>query len=149
MSITKLAPRTIHLGGPAVLINDASVGVATTPGMLVERYNNSGALQFRPNTQSTNVPQTPAVALNASMLNHTTDDVYAVGDLAEVAILSPGASAWMLIPSGQNITQGAFLESNGDGTLKVRSSGNGLFQALESVNNSAGPANARIRVEAV
>jgi hypothetical protein len=59
-------------------------------------------------------------------------NVYAANDLVEVSILEKGATARMLIASGQNIVAGNKLESAGDGTLKIFSAGIVLFSALEN-----------------
>lgn len=165
MSITVLQPNTIWLGGPRTQVNDLAAGVAICPGHLVERYVPSGTqVRLRPHATAS-VGTGRFVATEASMLNKNVNDGYAINDLVEVSELAGGSSAWMLIPSGQNITAGQKLESNGDGTLKAYSSGVALFSALESVNNTtgaAGPTNppssgttslptgaARIRVEVV
>lgn len=148
MSITKQNPRTIWLGGRKTEINDLPASASITPGMVTERFNNSGTLSCRAHSTSAGYGIC-MVALQPSMLNKGIDDAYSAGDLVENAVLDRGASAYVLLASGQNITQGAFLESNGDGTLKVYAAGTRLFQALESVNNTAGPTTARIRAEAV
>jgi hypothetical protein len=168
MSITGLQPNTIWLGGPRQQVNDMAAGVAICPGMLVERYNPSGTqVRVRPHATAS-VATTRALATEASMLNKGVNDGYAINDLVEISELAGGSSAWALIASGQNITAGQKLESNGDGTLKAYANlGAALFAALESVNNTngtAGPTNpppetgkttalpagvARIRVEVV
>ena len=48
----------------------------------------------------------------------------------------------------QNIAAGDFMESAGDGKLRKLASGKPIVQATEDVNNSAGPGDARLRVEA-
>lgn len=147
MSITKYPPNTVHLAGFAEEINDLVAGVAITPGMLVDVYAPSaGVVKLRPHATAAGLCQA-RVAVNPSMLNKGIDDVYAIGDLVEAKVGTKGAVFYMLIPSGQNITAGNFLESNGDGKLRVYAAGSRLFQALEDKNNSAGPADARIRVE--
>lgn len=144
MSITKQNPRTIHLGGRVVEVNDVAAGVAITPGMLLLRYSSSG-VKYKPH-DSASIEAVPVVALNPSMLNKSIDDTYSIGDLVEAAVGEKGATFYMLIPSGQNVAAGAMLESNGDGKLKAGTT-HPLFAALEDVNNAAGPGDARIRVE--
>lgn len=149
MSITPQNPNRIHLAGEVTIVNDKLAGGAITPGMLVERYDyGSGVSRFRAHSSAGGSGQR-AVALDQPELNRTVDNAYATGDLVDVAILPPGSTAWMLIPSGQNIATGTNLESAGNGKLRAYSSGVKLFQATESVNNSAGPSDARIRVEAL
>lgn len=148
MSITFQTPKTIHLGGPVTSVNDRAASASITPGMLVELDNNAGVIRYKPHA-SAGGDGVRAVAVDASMLNKGVDDAYAANDLVEVAVGAPGATFWMLIPSGQNITAGDQLESAGDGKLVILASGVALFAALENVNNSAGPSDARIRVEVV
>lgn len=149
MSITKLNPRTVHLGGRITVVNDLVASEAITPGHLIERFNSSGTQKLRKHSTAGGFA-VRLVALNQSMLNKGIDDAYAAADLVEAAVLSPGATAYMLIGSGQNITNSQFLESTGDGTLRLQSSTNTrVAQALETVDNSAGLTAARIRVEAV
>jgi hypothetical protein len=169
MAITPLQPNTIWLAGPApAMVNDLAAGVAICPGMLVERYVPSGVIiRLRPHATAS-VATGRFVAVEHSMVNKGVNDGYAINDLVECVELMGGSSAWMLIPSGQSITAGTKLESNGDGTLKTYATlGAALFSALETVNNTngnAGPVNpppqtggvtalpvgaARIRVEVV
>jgi hypothetical protein len=72
------------------------------------------------------------VALDRIELNKGVDDAYAIGDLVKAGYFWPGDRFWGLIPSGQNITQGAKLQSNGDGKLKAYSTGPGGFVAVSS-----------------
>jgi len=148
MAITKYPPNTIWLGGPRTEIGDLAAKEVITPGMLVERINTAGVWQWRKHATAAGAG-VRAVATEQSMLNKGVDIDYAAGDLMEVSELAGGSSAWMLIASGQNIVFGQNLESAGNGTLRAIAAGVALFQALETKNNSAGPGNARIRVNAV
>ena len=49
-------------------------------------------------------------------------DIAMAGDNAIVHPIYPGMTLWPLIPSGQNITQGDQLQSNGDGRVKEATS---------------------------
>lgn len=143
MSITKETPNTIHLGGDGVLVNDLVAIETITPGMIIERQNDSGTLKF--GVQDTASEDCARIfALNQSMLNKGVDDNYAAGDLVEAIVAKPGCVIWGLIASGQNITQGQYLEAAGDGTFKVYNAGVRLASALESKNATA---LTRIRVE--
>lgn len=151
MSITKLNPNTIWLGGPKHLVNDLVAGVATTPGMIVEMYSDGGVLKIRPNASATE-QATIAVALEQAEMNKTVDDAYAIGDLVIAAFLVPGSTFWALIPSGQNIAVGGLLQSNGDGKLKAATSTTAAdnlakFQALEA--SGAVTADTRLRVQVI
>lgn len=144
MSITRNDPGTIFLGGDRTQIGELATSEILTPGMGVERFNNGGIIRWHKATAD--VANPPAVVTDQSMLNLGVDDNYAAGDLAEVSILHKGASAWMLIASGQNIAAGDKLGSAGDGTLKTGATV-ALFSALE--NKPTVTALTRIRVEAL
>lgn len=144
MAITRHNPNTIFLGGDRTQVNDLAVSEALTPGMLVERFNDSGVIRWRKAT--TDVAGPPAVITNQSMLNKGVDDAYAAGDLAEVSILHKGATAWMFIGSDQNVAAGDLLGSAGDGTLKTGATV-ARFTALENKPNVT--TLTRIRVEAL
>ena len=152
MSITKRNPNKIHLGDShtnnGVLVNDLAASEAITPGHLVERFNDSGTIKLRKHSTAGGLAQ-HLVALDQNMLNRGYDTDYAIGDLVEALVCPAGESVWMLIPSGQNIAGGDRLESVGDGTLRILASGVALFEALENMDNTAGPSTARIRVEAL
>lgn len=146
MAITRNPPFTIHLGGHGTLVNDVPAGGAITPGMLIERYNASGTPKFRAHNSSGGFA-TPIFALNQSEMNKGIDDAYAADDLVKAFVGWPGSVIYAIVPSGQNIAAGAFLESNGDGRLKVYGSGVRIAQAVEACDNSAGPGDKRIKVE--
>ncbi|MFI5222676.1 MAG: hypothetical protein ACHQX3_00275 [Nitrospirales bacterium] len=144
MAITRTDPNTIFLGGERVQVGDLAVSEVLTPGMGVERFNNAGVVRWRKATADAAGPA--AVITNQSMMNKGVNDTYPIGDLAEVSILYPGATAWMLIASGQSIAAGDKLGNAGDGTLKKNATVN-LYTALE--NKPTVQAATRIRVEAL
>lgn len=147
MTITRYAPNTIWLGGPRTEIGDVPASEAITPGHLIERHDaGSGVSKFRKHATAGG-DTVPTFATEQSMLNLGVDDAYAADDLVEATIGAGGTLIWALIASGQDIEAGEFLESAGNGTLRVYAAGKKLCQAVESVDNSAGPVTARIRVE--
>jgi len=145
MAITKYPPNTVWLGGPRTEVGDLSAGEVITPGMLVERYNNAGVVRFRKHSTSGGVTHT--FATEQSMLNKGVDETYAIGDLMEVTIGSPGTTFWGLIASGANLAAGDKLGSAGNGLLAAVGGGTAIAIAIEAKNNAAGPGNARIRAE--
>lgn len=141
MAVTRNAPNTVFLGGERIQVGDLAVSEVIVPGMLVERALVGNVFRWK---KASAAAAEAAVATNQSMLNKGVDDVYNIGDLAEVSILQSGGTAWMIVPSGANIAAGAQLGSNGDGRLKTGATV-ALFTALESVNATTG--DSRIRVE--
>lgn len=148
MAITKFPPNTIWLGGKRTEIGDLAASEAITPGMLCERFSSAGVAKWRKHSVAGG-KSAAAIATDMNMLNKGVDDVCNANDLIEVSVGEKGSNWWMLVPSGQNIAAGGYLESNGDGTLRAFAAGTPLFISLEDKNNAAGPTSARIRVEVV
>lgn len=149
MAITMQKPRKIFLGGTQnpVIIADVPAGGTITPGHLIERYDaGSGVVKWRVHSTQAGAAA-KAVALNWSSMNKGVDDNYTASDLMEAIIAPSGVNLWMIIASGQNIAIGNFLESAGDGTLRIYNAGVRLFQALETIATVT--VTTRIRVEAL
>ena len=140
---TRYDPNTIFLGGDRTQIGDLAASQVITPGMGVERFNAAGVIRWRKATAAT---AGILVATNQSMLNKGVDDTYAINDLMEVSALHKGATAWMLIASGQTIVAGNKLEHAGDGTLRILAAGVPVASALE---NKTATAQTRLRIEAI
>ena len=140
MSITVRDPRTIHLGGSVTLVNDRTVSEAVTPGHLVEL--NAG--QYRKHASAA-AATTPAFALNMPELNKSYDDAYAATDQALIGIGAPGSTFLAWLASGQNVADGARLESAGGGLLTALAAGVLIATAIEAKNATAG--DSRIRIE--
>jgi len=143
MAIKQNDPNTIFLSGDRTQVGDLAVSEVLLPGMGVERFNNNGVIRWRKATAD--VANPPAVITNQSMLNLGINDPYKVGDLAEVSILHKGATAWMLMASGDAIVAGDKLGNKGDGTVKKNATVT-LYTALE--NKTATNNTTRVRVEA-
>jgi hypothetical protein len=79
------------------------------------------------------------------------DDAYAVNDQVKLGAFAPGMHVYAFIASGANIAEGAYLTTDNAGRLTATgvTASLRIAQALESVNNSAGPGDARIRVQIV
>lgn len=144
MSITRNDPGTIFLAGKREIIGDLAASGAITPGMFIERYNNSGVIRWRVATAAS---AGVIIAQEQLAQNKTIADAYAANDLVEAANLGQGASALALIASGQNLAAGAKLEHAGDGTLRALASGIAVATALE--NKPTVTVLTRIRVEAL
>lgn len=147
MSITRYDPNTIHLAGPATEINDLSASEAITPGMLVEMFTSATVTRFRKSTLTDK--QNSTFAVQRAYANDGVDSAYALADLVDAKIGAPGCVIWGLVASGANLAKGALLTDAGNGYFKAVGSGVAIARALETVDNSAGPSTARIRVEFV
>lgn len=144
MSITRNDPNTIFLGGDREQVNDLAASETLSPGQLVERFNSGGVIRWRKATAD--IAGALAVVTEAAMLNKGVTDDYALNDLVEVSILKPGAAAWMLIASGQNVSAGVLLGSAGGGTLKT---GATVARCTALENKPSVVVLTRIRVEAL
>jgi len=156
MSITKNRPNTILLGGglpgaqgAGSVVNEYSTGVITTPGMLVEKYTVSDKIKIRPHSVAGDVAA-PMVAVEKIEWNKGVDDTYAVGEMMNYVHLRKGSTFWGIVPTGNTVTAGTFLQSNGDGKLKVATATAAAanvarFQSLENIGLTA--ADTRCRVE--
>lgn len=144
MAMTKHPPNTILLGGGLpggegghTIVNEYVAGVQITPGMLIEFYTTGSTTKLRPHASASETV-TPMVALEKLIHNKIVDDPYHVNELVLAAHLRPGSTFWGLLPSGQDISAGEFMQSNGNGMLKSASATTAAanvarFQALESV----------------
>lgn len=141
MAITHYAANVIHLAGDIVRVNDLAVTVAATPGKALAR--SAGAYGYH--AAAADGPLT--LALDAPEMNKGISDAYAVNDLVWAGIFSPGSTGLAWLASGQNVADGAVLESAGNGNLRALAAGKALARAIEAINASTG--DARIRVEAI
>ncbi len=140
MALAKLPPNTILLTGRerAYIIDKWPViDTGAKPGHFVEKFNSGGTLAWRKVTSATNIPS-KYILLEDDLHNKGLDDAYNSGDFPAVACLEVGMVVWALLPSGQDVTNGDYLQQNGDGTVKeataVTAAANvAHYQALETL----------------
>lgn len=140
-----MSKRVIALLGLPVYSEDYAASAAITPGNLVE-FVSAGSCRKHATAGGT---AAKSFAMERDEMGKNIDVAYASGDTVKIGYFHAGQHVNALIGSGQNIARAAFLESAGDGTLRVYGSGVILAQALEAVNNTAGPAAARLRVQII
>lgn len=144
MALSARTPTIVKLSsGDIPIRNDLQAIGSITPGMLVEYRNDSGTLKWGVHDSADGAVQT-AVALDEPEFNNGLSDAYAAGTKVRVGHFRAGDQFYGIVPSGQNITQGAYLQSNGDGKLKALGSGVGAFIAIETIGSVS--ADTRIRV---
>lgn len=158
MAVSKRNPNTILLGGGLpggdgghTIDNEIVAGVVITPGMIIELYTDTDKAKWRPHASAAEMVSV-VVALEKSLHNKTIDDTYAINDLVLAAHLRHGSEFYALVPSGQDISSGEFMQSNGDGKLKTASATTAAanvarFQARETIG--AVTADTRCRVVVV
>lgn len=141
MATTTHDPNAVYLGGSRIQVNELKATEAITPGMLIQRASTGW--------KKADTAKEPGstFATEQSMQNKGVDDAYASGDLVEASVGQKGSVFWAIVASGANITKGGRLENAGNGYLRAWTDAAQAFEALETVDNSAGPSTARIRVE--
>lgn len=118
--------RVIVLQGNPILNENGVASEEIIPGMLVQgvtaisKHASAGGVAAR------------TFALERDYMGKTIDDAYEVGDVVKVASFAPGDVVNTLIVSGA-VQAGSFVESNGDGYLKVYGSGVRIGRVLEDV----------------
>lgn len=104
--------RVVILRGEPIIDEKLAASAAITPGFLVEIA--SGAL--RPHATGSGFA-VRIFALERDEMGDDIDEAYAVGDTVKACYPAPGDRINAIIPSGQNVSAGDRLESNGDGKL--------------------------------
>ena len=137
-------PKTIELYGYGCQHEAEALG-AITPGMLVERA--AGGVQAH---SAAGGPANMHFANEFGMTGRVIDDEYEIGDQVIFTTYSPGSGVYAWLADAQDASEGDLLASDGAGALAVAGTDEvAVAQALEAVDNSAGGAVARIRVEVV
>jgi len=138
-------PNVINLSGiigPGDLIDKYPAGVAVTPGMQCVLYNNSGTLSIKPQDTAANM-QSALIALSRPEENKSVSDAYAVGDRVPLWKVPIGEEVWIIVITAITVTQGDYLQSNGDGKFKLATANTAAvnvaaYQALETLGLTSG-----------
>jgi len=90
------------------------------------------------------------IAREDALQGKSVDDNYAVDDQVGFGIAKPGDELAVMLDAGENVNEGEFLESAGNGNFQEFTSGEKLFVVLEALDLSASSAVAtRIRARAM
>lgn len=144
-----MAKRTVILLGYELVTqnDDDKAAAAIMPGMLVN-FNGSGDLVPHASAAPT-VRHAATFALEREEMGGDFDTAYAVGDTVKVGFCAPGVRVSALVATGAPaISKGSLLESAGNGTLRLATTGVPCARALEALTNTSG-SNARLRVEVI
>jgi len=134
-------PKRIHLLGDG-RHEEHTAGGAITPGMLVA-LNSVGHVVAHPGAAG---PAEKAFALEDALQGRTIETAYAEGELVGIVMCNSGDVVYAFLSGGENVNPGAYLNSNGDGSLQAGTT-NAIAVALEPVNASdSNDQNERIRV---
>ena len=119
--------KTIYLQGQPIYNEDGAAGEAITPGMLVK-----GVSTITKHATADAVCPVQ-IALEMREMNQSIVDAYAIGDTVRVGAFKPGARFLGIISSGVSVSEGDFLASAGDGTLKSGTAANAIATARETI----------------
>lgn len=109
-----MASKVIALRGEPIIDEQNTASEAFLPGTLIEI--NAG--QWRKHAGSAGAAAA-IFALERDEIGKGIDVAYAIGDYVKAGYFAPGDRVNALIPSGQNVAEGAELESDGAGRLKA------------------------------
>lgn len=109
-----MASKVISLRGEPIIDEQNTASEAITPGHLIEI--NSG--QWRKHASSGGAAAA-IFALERDEIGKEITVAYAANDYVKAGYFAPGDRVNALIPSGQNVAEGAELESDGAGRLKA------------------------------
>jgi len=148
-------PKTIKLKGHVGVRCEGKAAAAITPGMLVNINSTGGIIPHGVSAGNA----VKAFALEYELEGREISADYATNDQVLYEIVPPGAEIYAALPaSAAAIVIGDFLTSNGAGYL-IKAATNAatseaqragiVAQAIEAVDNSAGPAGTRIKVRVV
>lgn len=110
-----MAKNTIKVKKYSDVIEEYVANATITPGMLVEVMTTNKLRAHA--TASGNA--LPMFALEDELQGKTIDDNYVATDQVQVWVPYRGDMVYGILKSGQNVTIGTFLVSNGDGKLKA------------------------------
>lgn len=133
-----MAKNTISLKGDFIR-KEGKASSAITPGDLIEF---GGANEYRRHS-GVGTQARRAYALENDLIGRTIDDDYNANETVQLGLFVPGAEVYARV--NYAATKGDFLESNGDGRLKLSSTpveGSNVAVAMETVTGAG-----RCRIE--
>lgn len=110
-----MAYNTIKLKKYTDIIKEFDANAAITPGNLVELLPTNKVRKHA----TASGDAFPLFALEDELQGNGIDDNYAANDKVQVWFATPGEEVYAILSDGETASIGSFLESNGDGTLKV------------------------------
>lgn len=143
---SQTTPKTVDLSGDGVAQEAEALGTIT-PGMLIERATSGSTFGVQAHSSQGETGNLH-FAVEYDLTGRGISDDYSSGDQVKFKTFYPGAHVYALLADGENVSAGDHLVSDGAGALDARTVDEVIIaQALEDVDNSAGGAVARIKVE--
>ena len=147
-----MASRTIILKGKPIRKEALAGNASITPGYLIEFFGDANVADVViPHTTSTGAAA-KRFALEDDPVAGEIGTAYTSGSRVQMGVFSPGDEVYAFLVAAATVARGAFLESNGDGDLRLVS---GTDQqpvgvALEDVDLTAsGDVSTAIKIEIV
>jgi hypothetical protein len=137
--------RVIALNGCPVITEFDKAAEAIKPGHLVN-FDGSGDLVKHATAGGF---AARAFALERDELGNGIDVDYATNDVVKVGHFHQGLRVNAIVASGAALAKGAYVESAGNGKVRVYGSGAVIAQVVETQNDAfeAGTGDARIKIE--
>jgi len=110
-----MAKNTIKIKNYSDVMEEMTANAAITPGMLVEQMS-SGNVRAHALASGNSIPM---FACEDELQGKTIDDAYAQNDRVQVWVPGRGDQVNAILATGQNVSIGTFLVSNGNGHLKA------------------------------
>ena len=143
-----MAYNTIELKGCGIR-GETIANAAITPGQLIEVMSTG---KVRKHATAGGFHQRK-ISVEDSLQGNGISDNYAADAKCQWVNAEPGQVMYMLLADGESATPDEFLESNGNGDLRVYTSGTRVGRAMDTLDLSdssgADPSSRRIRVEIV
>lgn len=110
-----MASKTIRIVGPHIQL-ELKAAAAITPGHLVEFNSTAGSTAVHSTAGGTAAPM---FAMEDDLQGKEISEAYAIDTRVQIGVFSPGEQVYARLYNGENAAVGSFLESQGDGTLRV------------------------------
>ena len=136
-------PKVIFLKGTPMGKEGIAAAAGILPGMLLDAVANGDVVPHA----TAGGPAVPAFARPNEVVGQGIDVAYANEDTVLYGISRSGDEVYGWIADAENITAGTYLESAGDGTFVTLATGVAVAKAMETVDNTAGGAPARMKLE--
>lgn len=125
-----MSKRLIKLLGEPIQNEDRKAAEVITPGMLLTIDSNGDLIK----AATAGGYFTHMFALEREEMGLGIDDDYAVDDTVKVGVFAPGDRVLVLVPSGQNIQDGEYLEAGATaGTFRALAAGVRLMRSVEDL----------------
>jgi hypothetical protein len=125
---------------------DGVASAVITPGDLIMIDPANG--QLKPHSAAAGAQAAALFALTNTVIGKGLEDTYAVGDTVYYCASKPGDQVQARIKVGATLHPGTRLESAGDGTLQVQTTGVAVAESMEDETVTGTPAHARVRIVA-